>query len=262
MYFKKLFKAIFNISEISNDKECTNSNVIQSIKSPRFNGDNDIYMYQIDTHNFSLNTNGTFIVYNNGDDEEEDSNESKSNNKKSKRIPIKPKDVLNELERIPSSWSLLNINDKIEVLKDKLSLITQRYALEEVNHLLMCLENRKKYFNKDSSGQIYKDFFSKFDITNKEKIDVLLNKYELCMKSADIFIPEFPKEAIDIMKIFTTKVNELCSKRPHFMVIATEDSFQKSYEKRDPILLAQSPFGLYYHILGAWDEEMILLNEL
>lgn len=126
----------------------------------------------------------------------------------------------------------------------------------------MCLENRKKYLNLDSTGQSFKDFFSKFDITNKEKIDQLLGKYELCMKSADIFIPEFPKEAVDVMKMFTAKVEELCGKKPNFLVIATEDSFRKNYEKRDPILLAQSPFGLYYHILGAWDEEMVLLSEL
>ena len=38
--------------------------------------------------------------------------------------------------------------------------------------------------------------------------------------------------------------------------------FRKAYEKRDPILLAQSPFGFYWQILGAWDKEMLLLGEL
>jgi len=33
-------------------------------------------------------------------------------------------------------------------------------------------------------------------------------------------------------------------------------------EKRDPILLAQSPFGFYYNILGAWEKEMVYLPEL
>ena len=50
--------------------------------------------------------------------------------------------------------------------------------------------------------------------------------------------------------------------RPIFYVIATEDKFRKAYEKRDPILLVQSPFGFYWQILGAWDKEMILLSEL
>jgi hypothetical protein len=45
-------------------------------------------------------------------------------------------------------------------------------------------------------------------------------------------------------------------------VIAEPDKFRKAYEKRDPILLVQSPFGFYWQILGAWDKEMMLLSEL
>ena len=51
-------------------------------------------------------------------------------------------------------------------------------------------------------------------------------------------------------------------KKPVFYVIAEPDKFRKAYEKRDPILLVQSPFGFYWQILGAWDKEMILLSEL
>ena len=46
-----------------------------------------------------------------------------------------------------------------------------------------------------------------------------------------------------------------------FKAIFNRD-FEKQYERRDPILLAQSPFGFYYHILGAWDTEMLYLPEL
>jgi hypothetical protein len=64
------------------------------------------------------------------------------------------------------------------------------------------------------------------------------------------------------MKEFTETTEALCGKKPNFSVIAEAKDFQSKYEKRDPIILAQSPFGLYYHILGAWDKEMILLSEL
>ena len=30
----------------------------------------------------------------------------------------------------------------------------------------------------------------------------------------------------------------------------------------NPILLVQSPFGIYWQILGAWDKELVLLEEL
>jgi hypothetical protein len=64
------------------------------------------------------------------------------------------------------------------------------------------------------------------------------------------------------MKKYTNNMKKLCQKKPVFYVIAEPDKFKKAYEKRDPILLVQSPFGFYWQILGAWDKEMILLSEL
>jgi hypothetical protein len=173
----------------------------------------------------------------------------------SKKIKVKPKDVLHELETVPTPFSLMGLDDKIEILKDKEKLIVQHYAKREVSALIERLENRKKYVE-------HKAFFDSFANTTDEKIDVLLGKYQLVMKTSDIFIPEFPDEAVKVMKDYTEKLKEVCNKKPIFYVIAEESLFKKSYEKRDPILLVQSPFGFYWQILGAWDEELILLSEL
>lgn len=172
-----------------------------------------------------------------------------------KKIKVKPKDVLDELETIPTPFSLIGLDEKIEILKDKEKLIVQNYAKREVSALIERLENRKKY-------QESKAFFDRFANTTDEKIDVLLGKYQLVMKTSDIFIPEFPDEAIKVMKEYTEKLEALCGKKPIFYVIAEEKEFKKAYEKRDPILLVQSPFGFYWQILGAWDKEMLLLSEL
>lgn len=171
-------------------------------------------------------------------------------------IKVKPKDVLHELEVIPTPFSLLLLDQKITILKDKEALINQHYSKREVTALIERLENRKKYPE-------HKEFFDRFNNTTDEKIEVLLDKYpNLLMKSADIFIPEFPDDAIAVMKEYTEKVKTICSKAPVFYVIAEQSLFKKSYEKRDPILLVQSPFGFYWQILGAWDKEMLLLSEL
>lgn len=172
-----------------------------------------------------------------------------------KKIKVKPKDVLNELETVPTPFSLIGLDEKIEILKDKEKLIVQHYAKREVTALIERLENRKKY-------QENKAFFDSFANTTDEKIDVLLGKYQLAMKTSDIFIPEFPDDAIKVMKEYTEKLEEICGKKPIFYVIAEEKEFKKAYEKRDPILLVQSPFGFYWQILGAWNEEMLLLSNL
>jgi len=172
-----------------------------------------------------------------------------------KKIAVKPKDVLDELETIPTPWTLSNLEVNIEVLKYKADLITQSYSRIEVVALIERLENRKKWHK-------FKNFFSEFQNTTDEKIDVLLEKYDLVMRTSDLFVPEFPDDAIEVMKKYTDNMQKLCKKKPVFYVIAEPDKFKKVYEKRDPILLVQSPFGFYWQILGAWDKEMILLSEL
>jgi hypothetical protein len=181
--------------------------------------------------------------------------DSGESNFTSSKIAVKPKDVLEELETIPTPWTLSNLQDKIEVLKYKRELITQSYSKREVEGLIERLENRKKW------GK-FKNFFQEFQNTTDEKIDDLLGKYDLVMKTSDLFVPEFPDDAIEVMKKYTDNMRKLCKKKPVFYVIAEPDKFKKAYERRDPILLVQSPFGFYWQILGAWDKEMILLSEL
>jgi hypothetical protein len=147
------------------------------------------------------------------------------------------------------------LEDKIEVLKYKKDLIVQSYSRREVEALIERLENRRRWAD-------VKGFFDEFQNTTDEKIDQLLDKYDLVMNTSDLFVPEFPDDAIAVMKQYTEQMDRLCGKKPVFYVIAEPDKFRKAYEKRDPILLVQSPFGFYWQILGAWDKEMILLSEL
>jgi hypothetical protein len=171
------------------------------------------------------------------------------------KVKIKPIDVLHELEIIPNPFSLELLDEKIVMLKEKEKLIKQHYTKREVTALIERLENRKKY-------QEYSQFFNLFQNTTQEKIDVLLQKYDLVMESSDLFIPEFPGDAIKVMKDYIENVKSVSNKEPVFYVIAEKEDFKKKDIARDPILLVQSPFGFYYQILGAWDKELILLSEL
>lgn len=171
------------------------------------------------------------------------------------KIKMKPIDALKELETIPTPFSLIGLDEKIYMMKTKEDLITQKYAKREITALIERVENRKKYIE-------HKVFFDSFQNTTDEKIDALLEKYTLVMKTSDIFVPEFPDEAITRMKEYEDRVKLICDKKPVFYVIAEEKDFVKKYEKRDPILIVQSPFGFYWQVLGAWDKEMLLLSEL
>lgn len=174
---------------------------------------------------------------------------------KTTKIRVKPVDVFNELERTPKGIDLELLDEKIAILKDKIKFIKQYYTKREVDAMIERLEFRKKYDE-------YKDFFNQFDNTDELKIKKFTHTHDLVMETADIFIPDFPNDAIEIMKSYDEKVVELTGKKPVFYVIAEKELFDYSYDKRDPILLVQSPFGFYYQILGAWDKELMYLSEL
>lgn len=182
--------------------------------------------------------------------------DNKNSGKKS-RIEIKPIDALKELEIVPTPFSLTNLDDKIYMMESKLPFIKENYPKREVQSILERLRNRKKYLDGD-----FKEFFTRYQNTDDLKIEALLKKYNLVFKTADIFIPEFPAEASKIMEDYTNKVMELCGKKPVFYVIAAAELFKSAYKRNDPILLVQSPFGFYWQILDAWDEEMLIINEL
>jgi hypothetical protein len=239
----KLIKKILSYKRNNNFTISTNNSGLD---------DNYLFDFKNFSSDYNSNNTGTFITVGGNDGNVSPSINTISVNTK---IKVKPKDVLHELETVPTPFTLTLIDEKISILKDKAKLITQVYAKREVVALLERMNNRKKY-NK------YKNYFDKFQNTTDEKIDNLLSKYDLVMKSSDIFITEFPDEAIITMKQYTEKFIKICGKKPVFYVIADEIKFKKAYEKRDPILLVQSPFGFYWQILGAWDEEMILLGEL
>ena len=171
------------------------------------------------------------------------------------KVQKKPIEVFAELERVPNPISLIDLDKKIEILKKKQNLAAQLYTQYDIKGAIERLENRKKY-------EEVKEFYNKFPYTHSDKINDLLTKYNLVLKQSDLFVPEFPDDAVEIMDAYQETTKQMCGKKPTFYVIATQDCFNKKYERRDPILLVQSPFGFFWQVLGAWDSEMILLSEL
>jgi hypothetical protein len=175
--------------------------------------------------------------------------------KKDERIVATPLSVMKELETVPTPFSVEGLDEKIATLKDKTKLLNQRYAKDQIVGLIKRLQNRKKY--KD-----HMDFYLQFPNTTDDAIDKLIEKYKLEINTSDLFVPTFPKEAIDIMKKYSEVTKKVTDETPVYYVIAEHKDFVKKREKLDPILLVQSPFGFYWQILGAWDKEMLLLSEL
>lgn len=151
---------------------------------------------------------------------------------------------------------LQDFRDKLDILK--LAEFDMSRGQNEIASIIVRMENRLQYPKHQS-------FYEEFAYTTSSKIsDMLKGKGHdhLRLGKVEQFIADMPKEAVAVMKAYNKETKELCGKKAVFYIIADKKDFEKTEQRRDPILLAQSPFGHFWQILGAWDEEMLLLEEL
>lgn len=178
---------------------------------------------------------------------------------------VTPKQVFHELERVQNIFSLLDIEKKITLYKSMCSLIRNggnggiKSTLDDI-HTRLCA--RLKYRN----DKKIRGFYDQFQNTTDMAIQALLEKHShLRIGPADDFIPEMPEDALKLMLEYAKHTLEITGKKPVFYLIAGDADFKRKQcanQKRDPILLVQAPFGFYWQILGAWDEEMQHVQEL
>lgn len=180
-------------------------------------------------------------------------------------IRLTPKGVY-ELKLLHDESFKLNtdpayVDKQISDFKDKLGLIKaeeydMRNGVEEIASIILRMENRKKYPEVST-------FFEEYPYTTTAKINTVLKSNDyLKLGQVAQFVAELPTEAIETMKKYEEETVKLCAKKPVFYIVANKEDFKKTDKKRDPILLAQSPFGHFWQILGAWDKEMMLLENL
>ncbi len=181
------------------------------------------------------------------------------------RFQVTPKGVY-EMKLLNDEKFILNteakyVDQQLSDFKDKLGLIKSeeydmRNGVDELTSIVMRLENRKKYPE-------VKDFFEEFPYTTTSKINQVVKTHShLKVGQIAQFIADMPKEAVEIMKRYNESTAKVCGKQAVFYIIADQKDFKKTDTRRDPILLAQSPFGHFWQILGAWADEMMFLEEL
>lgn len=130
------------------------------------------------------------------------------------------------------------------------------YGQQEVASMIERLSNRKRYTK-------YESVYSEYPYTTNDAIRELLeNQEHLEARTVEGMLPDLPKEAVQAIKKYTNTTEQLCGKRPVFYLIAEKEEGKAVQRKRDPILLAQSPYGFFWQILGAWDKEVVFLDEL
>lgn len=183
----------------------------------------------------------------------ESSNESpKSEKKVDERIEKKPVEVFKEIISEKPKIDLTNLDKKIEMIKKRIEVLESAgVSISDEKEAISFLEARKKY-------QKYKDEF-KWEITTISSVENLCKKYKLRSVGINSFYKSLPMEAINELEKFINSYNKVSNINPVLTLIIDEGGKE---DKKDPILLAGSPFGKWYYLLGAWDKEVEFVDDL
>jgi len=115
------------------------------------------------------------------------------------------------------------------------------------------LKARKKY---QKCGKLFC-----WATTTDELIDKLCKKYKVRMVDFGSYQRNVPAEAIDELEKFVNAYDKVRNDTLILKLIV-DDKPDSPEKKKDPILLAASPFGAWWYVLGAWDREVEIIDDL
>lgn len=177
---------------------------------------------------------------------------SKGEKNEDTREVKKPVEVV---ESIVIEQPVLDLNDldkKIKVVRRRINVLTEQSChLTDEREALGYLLARQKF----------KKYGAKFawKVTTQEKINELLSKYKLMLVSFQGYAKNVPNEALDEIEQFAEAYGHITDEAPVLQLICDQGGPE---QKKDPILLAKSPFGRWFYILGAWDKEVEYVDDL
>ena len=179
---------------------------------------------------------------------------NKKDKKEDKRIKKKPVEIFEEIISEKPQINLKDLPKQIKLIKERMKTLRDHMRgidFKQEEQALGYLIARKKY-------EKHKDKF-KWAITNGDLIKKLCKKYKIKKTSVSLYYRNIPKEGVDEIKKFGEAFKQVSRQDPLFELIIDDGGKET---RKDPILLAASPFGNWYYVLGAWDKEVEIVDDL
>lgn len=180
---------------------------------------------------------------------------------KTKKLAVKPvklwKQIISEIPKI----NLNNLDKQIKIVQERRRVLKEHLELntDDEDEALIFLKARKKLLKKPKH-----DF--KWAVTNIKKIKELCDKYEVDYVDIRAYYKTLPNEAVKELDKFMKEFKKYSNAEPVIKLIIDDEpeegKTQSAERKKDPILLASSPFGKWFFILGAWDKEVKIVDDL
>lgn len=183
------------------------------------------------------------------------------------RKAVEPKAVFDEIKREPLDISFENLPTKIKGVEERIAVLKEHLDeghLQDEHRALFYLKNRLQYLSTRAKHPI------DWAMTTQDAIDDLCKTYKLKVVPLKQFYTLVPKEGITEMGRYSKAYKAITGDEPIFELVIKDNVKPKEDEKkpeqrrkdRDPILLANSPLGNHLFILGAWDDEVEIVDEI
>lgn len=185
--------------------------------------------------------------------------------KKDERKAVEPKEVFNEIKSEVPAMSFEDLEEKIKVVKERISVLKEHVSVEHLgdeHRTLFYLENRLKYLKTKKKHPL------DWAMTTRDAVNDLCKKYKLRTVPLKQYYTLVPKEGIAEMKRYTEAYKAITGDTPIYELVIkeaeakSEEAVQQKKKDRDPILLANSPLGNFMFVVGVWDDEVEVVDEI
>ncbi len=185
---------------------------------------------------------------------------------KPERIAVEPKAVFDQIKRETPEISFDNLEEKIAVVENRIEILREHLDeshLKDEHRALFYLKNRFKYLSTMKKNPL------DWAMTTQEAVNDLCSRYKLQVVPLKQYYTLVPSEGLKEMNRYTKAYKAITGDNPIFelvikdtAVLPTEEAKKTKKKDRDPILLANSPLGNFLFVLGAWDEEVEVVDEI
>lgn len=178
------------------------------------------------------------------------------------RKEVEPKEVFNEIKRETPEISFDDLPYKIAAVEERIKILSEHLDpghLKDEQRALFYLKNRQKYLETRDKYPL------DWAITTTEAIDDLCKRYKLKVVPLKQFYTLVPKEGLDEMKKYSKAYKAMTGDEPIYELVVKDTppaNEERRKKDRDPILVANSPLGNHLFILGVWDDEVAIVDEI
>lgn len=170
------------------------------------------------------------------------------------RVDKKPVEIVSEIVAKKPEIQVGDLDGQIKIVKARLKVL-KHFNGQTGDEILALryLKARKKF------AKMEKLF--PWAITTDEMIDALIKKYKVQFVGFGSYSKSVPIEATEQLEKFSVAWEKVVDDEftPDVKLIT---DYRGKEHKKDPILLAESPFGRWWYILGAWDKEVEIVDDL